>query len=166
MLGGFDTSLNVGEDNDLTRKVMLENDAAVTSCLVSSYTIEMTQSSLPRDLDRYSSRISRQKILDQKGVFQRLIDLAHSDYWLGRIARMYLGSMVIHLQGGQFIQAMGKLFFVLRSILHANVNIFSVVFWQSLFHRYESPTFSKGFQLENRNSAVSLTPPSAEGEPH
>lgn len=146
--GGFNPLIAGAEDIDLLRRMMQAGEVGGTTALVAC--IGMGQASSTTDAARHvnESRWAREKILDEPGVFQRMRTSAHAGKWRGRMARIYLTSTLWNLKRKRLLKATSRASFALLSGLEAGRYAADLAFWQAIFSRYESETFTRGFQAD------------------
>jgi glycosyltransferase involved in cell wall biosynthesis len=149
-LGGFSPLLTGPEDIDLLRRVCLYGEIAGTPNLIAY--VERGDAGSTTDYNRHPevSRLAREKILDQPGVFPRMRAGADSSFWLGKLLRIYLTSAVWNLRQKQFSAVGSRFMLGLRVILHSGLKTLSKGFWNGFSKPYESPTFARGIELSDR----------------
>lgn len=134
-VGGFDPSLTMYEDNDLARQVMLHGDIQATSHLVVAIVRDRATSTSNYDQLRKSNHRSRERLLNQAHVFQRLRTSAQDrpikpGYWHGRIFSAYISSAAWNLQRHRFFIACSRLFYAQIDVLLAGRLAFGFDFWR------------------------------------
>ncbi len=145
-VGGFHPLISGPEDIDLSRRIALRYDLDFTSTLVACIGMGRETSSTDQDRSPIYSRWAREQILDEPTVFARMWASATTDYWRGRVARVYLTSAVWNLKRAHFSTAVSRAMFALASCTRASSSLFSSDFWQAVSQAYASPTFDRGFQ--------------------
>jgi hypothetical protein len=144
--GGFSPSLAATEDIDLCRRIALHGDFDFTEKVVACVGMGEESSTTNYSRSKSAARDSREKILDQPGVFNRLRDSAKTNSLTGRVVRIYLTSALWNLKNQNFTQAISRLGFALLSFLYSGKSIFRAGYWQAIFNPYTSDTFLCGFQ--------------------
>jgi glycosyltransferase involved in cell wall biosynthesis len=145
-VGGFEPRLSVTEDVDLARRIALSFEFSSISEVVACIGMGKEDSTTEYDMAPVYSRQARERILDKKGVFTRLLGSADSSEWRGRIPRIYLTSMIWNIQRGRFSTALSRGLFAQVSMIFAGRSLLNTSFWRSLLKQYESVTFTRGFQ--------------------
>jgi len=144
-VGGFNPLIAGPEDIDLLRRIALHGDLAGTSALVTCIGLGAENSTTNQARHAEFSRWAREKILNEPGVFARMRASADAGDWYGRLARIYLTSMVWNLRRKNWATALGRTALGLAGIAIAGRDLFSSNFWRALFSQYESKTFQRGF---------------------
>jgi glycosyltransferase involved in cell wall biosynthesis len=145
-VGGFTPNVFVTQDIDLCRRIALRGDLAGIPDLVSCIGMGAEKSTTQYDLAPQYSRLAREIILNQSGVWSRLQGSARSSEWQGRIPRVYLTSMLWNLREKRFFTALSRFVFGCAAFIIAGKHLFSPVFWKALSRPYNSPTFQRGFE--------------------
>ena len=150
-VGGFDPVIAGPEDIDLCRRIALRSDLAGTDQNVACVSMGQEGSTTDYGRHKLDRRWAREKVLNEPGAFSRLYHSAHHSltnrsYWYGRVARVYLTSVVWNLQRRRPFTAGSRMAFGLASVVLAGQHLFSIDFWQALAKQYESFTFARGFQ--------------------
>ena len=145
-VGGFNPYLSGPEDIDLLRRIALRGNIAGTESLIAY--IERGNEGSTTDYDHHPkmSRWARESILDSSGVFERLRASADSNYWQGRILRVYLTSVIWNLQHKRPLPAASRGLFTLLALILAGPNLFSSSFWRAVAKPYASETFARGIR--------------------
>lgn len=129
-LGGFDSSIQVTEDEDLCRRAAYLGNFASTpdtvACLFRGQTWNTT-SNYQRAPD--DTKYSRNLILSKPGVFSRLLASAASNYWYGRILRVYLSTVSWNLQKKQFFVALSRMVYSIALLGLSLPHLFSLEYW-------------------------------------
>jgi glycosyltransferase involved in cell wall biosynthesis len=154
-VGGFHSRLFLPEDVDLARRMALLHEFAVTPGLVSYIGMGTENSTTQYHKAKINGRHAREWILDEKGVFSRLIASADSNEWRGRIPRIYLTSLMWNIQRGRFFTASSRGVFALLSMIFAGTSLFTTTFWRSMLKHYDSVTFANGFQEAGKSKVGS-----------
>lgn len=144
--GGFSPTLSATEDVDLCRRIALQGEFDFTRQVVAC--IGMGEDSSTTDYARseVAALDSREIILDQPGVFQRLRDSAGSNSLTGRTVRIYLTSSYWNFSKRNYSKAFSRLLFAFLSFLYSGSSVFRAGFWQAITKPYISDTFLRGFQ--------------------
>lgn len=137
-IGGFrdlESLLGGDEDVDLTRRLSLKYDIAGVQELVAVIRIARNESTTNYANLQQQSRQSREMILSMPGVLERLIDSARkrynaSNYWHGRIAWIYLSSVVWNIQKRTIWIALSRLVYFGYSLMRSFKHWFSPKFWR------------------------------------
>ena len=143
-IGGFNQLISGPEDIDLLRRVALHKDLAGTADLVAFIEWGREGSSTNYDLHAAYSRMAREQILEEKGVFTRMLTSAHTDYWRGRIARVYLTSMIWNLKNFRPLTAASRAMYGIAGLASGGKYMLSSSFWRAILNSYRSETFSRG----------------------
>jgi hypothetical protein len=77
---------------------------------------------------------------------------ADSGSWYGRLARIYLTSLIWNLRRKHFFTAASRAGSGLASFTLAGPQLFSLDFWQALATAYASDTFARGGQETSTSS--------------
>jgi len=137
-IGGFrylESLLGGDEDVDLTRRISLTYNIAGVQELVAVIRIARNESTTNYSNLQEQSRQSREMILSMPGVFERLRDSARkrhnaSDYWHGRIAWIYLSSVVWNIQKRNIFIALSRLSYFGYALMRSFKYWFSLKFWR------------------------------------
>jgi hypothetical protein len=145
-VGGFNSRITGPEDIDLLRRISLLEDVAETANLVAY--IVMGEDGSTTDYGRHpqESRWARELILESSQVMGRMISSANSNYWKGRIVRLYLTSVIWNLLHKRILIAGSRTASVIAGFVLGGRSIFTVDFWQAVARPYQSITFTKGLQ--------------------
>jgi glycosyltransferase involved in cell wall biosynthesis len=136
-VGGFTPSICGTEDLDLSRRIACLGDFASTphpvACLYRGKTWD-TSTNYHRAAD--DTKRSRNRVLNEQGVFKRLLSSVrtsdNSNYWYGRILRVYLSTVDFNLTHRRLFAAMSRGIFSLAWVILAGWRIFSRVFWHGV----------------------------------
>jgi glycosyltransferase involved in cell wall biosynthesis len=143
-LGGFNPRIIGPEDNDLFRRVALHGLVAGTADLVTYISWGQSGSTTPRARHSHDSRWAREQILNLAGVFTRMRTSAPSGYWRGRVARVYLTSVLWNLQNRRPLTAASRTLFGIAALSLSGQDLLSIRFWRSLAQPHASLTFRRG----------------------
>jgi hypothetical protein len=96
-----------------------------------------------------ASQRARESMLEQSDCWSRLRDSAsgaqvHGSYWHGRIARLYLTSMVWNLRQRLLLTALSRGLAGVGAILLAGRRLAQRETWQAILHPYQSFSFTAG----------------------
>jgi glycosyltransferase involved in cell wall biosynthesis len=145
-IGGFSPLLTGPEDIDLLRRVLLEEEAAETPHLVAHVIMGGEGSTTNYDLHPQASRRAREDILDAPGAYGRMQASAGTPFWRGRMARIYLTSVVWNIAQRRFFTALGRILLAIRSLFSARAGLFRRDFWHAVLRPYASVTFEQGIR--------------------
>jgi hypothetical protein len=136
-LGGFGSLelLRGGdEDVDLTRRVSLQSAIAGIQDLVAVIRLDRKESTTNYANLQEQSRQSRELVLNMPGAYARLRRSAQERclpaYWHGRIAWIYLSSVLWNLKQKKLLTALERLAKLGLTILLSFKYWFSTAFWQ------------------------------------
>lgn len=143
-VGGFNPLLCGPEDIDLLRRIALVGEVAETPNLI-AYIVRGEQGSTTDYRNHpQARRWAREIILNSPGVLNRLRLSAHTPAWQGRIARIYLTSMIWNIQQGRFLTSLSRLLFGLAGIATTGGGCFISDYWRAFSRPYASETFERG----------------------
>jgi glycosyltransferase involved in cell wall biosynthesis len=147
-VGGFNQRITGPEDIDLLRRISLIADIAETPRLVAY--ISWGEDGSTTDYDRHpqESRWARELILESPCVKKRMKSSANSNFWRGRIVRVYITSLFWNLLHKRLLTAGGRMGSVIAGFANAGAGISTADFWRALFNPYQSTTFKSGYQRE------------------
>ncbi len=132
-VGGFSPFIVGTEDEDLCRRITFRGEIANTpntvACLFRGQTWNTSTNYLRAPQD---TRYSRDLILSQPNVFERLISSANSSYWFGRILRVYISTISWNLKNRRFFRALSRLFYSLAFLTRSLPYVFSSEYWQGV----------------------------------
>lgn len=154
-VGGFNPLLSGPEDIDLLRRVLLEEEIAETPHLVANVAMGEEGSTTDYRDHAQGSRWARERILDAPNVYRAMCLSSVTSFWQGHMLRVYLTSILWNIQHRRLLHAMSRAFFALRCLADAGSRVVSRDYWQAAVRPYESPTFMRGFQLEELRSRAS-----------
>lgn len=132
-IGGFNPFICGTEDEDLCRRAAqhgeFANTTQVVACLFRGETWNTSTNYLraPEDV-----KYSRDLILSHSGVFQRLRASANSNYWHGRVLRVYLSTISWNLKKKRFFTALSRVFYSLAVLMLSIPRIISAQYWSGL----------------------------------
>ena len=132
-IGGFNALIRVTEDEDLCRRAAyygeFANTPQVVACLFRGQTWN-TSSNYQHGPENV--KYSRNLILSKPGVFQRLRASAISNYWHGRILRVYLSTILWNINNKHYLTALSRALYSLAAITVSNYRIFTSQYWSGL----------------------------------
>lgn len=143
--GAFNPEMTVSEDVDLGRRMALRGTFGVLAQVVACVGMGLEGSTTRFDLAPAQSRRAREQILAQTGVLARLRASATNSSWQGRIARIYLTSMLWNFNHHRPLTALKQGLWAGLSLLLAGPHLFSPSYWRAVFTAYRSDTFVEGF---------------------
>lgn len=142
--GGFDPRFPVAEETDLLRRITLDGDLGASSkTVVQIFRGGAWRTSGQYELGPEFNRWSRDRILDHKKVFTRLLGSADTNYWYGRLFRAYFTSIFWNLRRYRMACSMSRALYVLLSLLVSNIRILSLGFWKAVFESQVPSTQAK-----------------------
>jgi len=149
--GGFNPRLTASDDIDLGRRLALHCDVAGTSAVVACIGIGREGSSTDQSTKTEQQRWSREVLLRQAGVLPRLLGSArssttHTGYWFGRIARVYLTSLLWNLWRKRGFDAASRAVSASAAIVLAGRHLCSAAYWRALCGPYRSFAFERGLK--------------------
>jgi glycosyltransferase involved in cell wall biosynthesis len=149
-LGGFSTLITGPEDIDLLRRICLHGEVAETPRLIAN--IERGDSGSTTNYQQHSemSRWARERILNERGVFLRMREGVSSNFWFGKLLRIYFTSAIWNIHRKQISVAASRLFYGLLVVFRCNFRMISKEFWVAFLKPYQSPTFDRGIRNSGR----------------
>jgi len=148
-VGGFNPLVTNAEDIDLLRRIALHGDMMGTSTLVTCIGLGAENSTTEHSRHTEFSRWARENILNEPTAFLRLRTSATTSFWVGRLVRIYLTSVLWNLRRKKFATAAGRATLGLVGTVAAGRHLVSPSFWRALGSCYESNTFQRGFAAVN-----------------
>ena len=132
-IGGFSPFICGTEDEDLCRRTAyygeFANTSQVVACLFRGQTWNTSTNYLRAPAD---TKYSRDLILSKPKAFQRLRASADSDYWHGRILRVYLSTIAWNLKKRRLFTALSRVLYSLAVFGLSMGRIFSRGYWAGL----------------------------------
>jgi glycosyltransferase involved in cell wall biosynthesis len=154
-VGGFNPKISGPEDIDLLRRIALKSHLSGMSALAAFVMRGKEGTTTDYDSHPEMSRWAREKILDESGVFSRMLASANSDYWRGRILRAYLTSAYWNLQRRNISTSLSRAVFAAAGLGMAGPALLSPDFWRAVKSPYQSPTFASGFrEVDQKRSSL------------
>lgn len=137
-VGGFsslESLLGGDEDVDLARKLALRYEFAGVQEIVATIGFGLDDSTTNYSNLREQSRQSREKTLNARNAFSRLMDSADTrtndvSYWHGRVFWTYLTSAIWNLQHKNLFRAVSRVIFGFSSLVLSGKYVFSRNFWR------------------------------------
>jgi glycosyltransferase involved in cell wall biosynthesis len=151
-LGGFSALISGPEDIDLFRRVCLHGEIAETPHLIANIERGDEESTTNYVKHPDLSRWAREKILDDAGAFARMKDRTGSNFWSGKMLRIYITSAAWNIRRKRIFTALSRLIQSLTVILFSNFRVLTKDFWRAFLRSYQSATFERGFQLQAKSS--------------
>jgi glycosyltransferase involved in cell wall biosynthesis len=131
--GGYHPYICGTEDQDLCRRLALLGDFANTpsavACLFRGRDWDTSTNYLRAPED---TRVSRDELLAEPGVFPRLLSSVDSSYWHGRVLRVYLSTAIWNLRGRRFSAALSRGLFGVASAAAAGRRLLSRDLWKAV----------------------------------
>ena len=150
-VGGFDSQLSGPEDIDICRKISRQWDMVFTKSVIAFIGMGIDGSSTDYNKSLLDSQKAREKILlDQPGVFKRMHDSADTDYWFGKIARIFLSSILWNIGNKRFLTAVVRLLQVIGAMIVTIPHVLSIDYWKAIMKSHESEVFLHGFKEANK----------------
>jgi glycosyltransferase involved in cell wall biosynthesis len=144
-VGGFNPHIIAHEDIDLCRRIALIGTLCAIPETIACVTRGQVGSTTDQQLAPSQSQRAREQIINQPGVLARMRASATTDYWHGRIARVYFTSMVWNLLHKKLFTAVSRAVWGVMSLTIAAPHLIKPQYWQALLKPYQSETFSRGF---------------------
>jgi glycosyltransferase involved in cell wall biosynthesis len=148
-LGGFNPLIPGIEDVDLSRRIALHGNIAETPATIGCISMGAENSLTDHERAIEYGRWARELVLDESSAFSRIRSSAKSSYWYGRVLRVYLTSVIWNINHSRPLKATSRLFYAFAGSMLAGLHVYTRDFWGSVFKRYESATFMRGFQESN-----------------
>lgn len=129
-LGGFNSSIQVTEDEELCRRAAYYGDFANTSntvaCLFRGQTWDTSSNYMraPEDV-----KYSRDMILSKPGILKRFRASADSSYWYGRMLRIYLSTIPWNLKQKRILTAFSRVLYGLAVLGISIPHLISGEYW-------------------------------------
>ena len=132
------------ENHDLLRRILFRGDLQETDRTISCVERGETGSSTELAGIRPQSRKGREIVLNETGVYERLLTSAGRDsFWTGRVVYIYMTSSLYNLKRGHVLRALQRLTYAGRAGLRAFPHWFRTAFWAALFRPFRSPAFTR-----------------------
>jgi glycosyltransferase involved in cell wall biosynthesis len=132
-VGGYNLLLSSTEDQDLCRRIAQIGTLAATETAVAClYRGANWQTSTDYDLATHSTRLSRDHVADQTGVFRQMLASAADSYWYGRVVHIYLALALWHIRQRHLFTALSRGLHGLLALLCAGSRLRQSSFWQGL----------------------------------
>lgn len=131
--GGFNPLMPVNQDEDLCRRIVYSGKIANTPNMIAClYRGQVWQTTTNYRQGAGAIKNSRDLILYQPMVFNRLISSADSSYWYGRILRVYLSTIPWNIRQKRFFTALSRIFYTLAFFIRSIRHALSVEYWQGV----------------------------------
>lgn len=147
-VGGFNQRITGPEDIDLLRRISLIAEIAETPQLVAYISWGEEGSTTDYKNHPQESQWARELILESPCVMKRMKSSANSNFWRGRIVRVYLTSLYWNLLHKRLLIAGGRVGSTIAGFANAGAGISKADFWRALLYPYQSKTFKSGFLRE------------------
>jgi glycosyltransferase involved in cell wall biosynthesis len=153
-IGGFNPLICGTEDEDLCRRTAYHGELAstpqVVACLFrgQSWNTSTNYDRAPED-----AKYSRDLLLSKPNAFQRLKASADSDYWHGRLLRVYLSTVAWNWVKKIYFTTMSRILFSLALLGLSAKYLFMHKFWAGVraHHVPETLHFVMENYIKNRN---------------
>jgi len=159
-VGGFSPFICGTEDEDLCRRIAYHGDFANTpetvACLFRGQTWN-TSTNYQRAPD--DTKYSRDLILSKPGAFQHIRSSANSNYWSGRVLRVYLSTLIWNLKKKLFFTVFSRLLHSFAFFAFSLKYLFSGEFWEGLKADHVPETLHfvmKDYDRKNRYKEIDL----------
>jgi len=145
-IGGFDPLSTSAEDMDMLRRIALFGNFAATQAVISRVTMGPAGSTTNWSAHDAIAQRAREALLMEAGCWGRLRRSAveareHRSYWQGRIARLYLTSMVWNLRRRRILTAASRAIYGGTAMLLAWRFLLQRETWQAVTQPYRSFSF-------------------------
>ena len=132
-IGGFSPFICGTEDEDLCRRIAFRGEFAnipeTVACLYRGEAWSTSTNYLRAPED---TKYSRDLILSEPGVFNRLISTATSSYWFGRVLKVYISTISWNLKKRRYLRAASRLCYSLAVLAKSVRHLFSPAYWQGV----------------------------------
>lgn len=132
-IGGFNPHICGTEDEDLCQRTAyygeFANTPEVVACLFRGQAWDTSTNYLRAPEDR---KYARDSILSLSNAFSRLRASMDSDYWYGRILRVYLSTISWNLEKKRYFVVLSRLVYSIGFLGLSVPRLFSSVFWAGL----------------------------------
>lgn len=151
-VGMFNPLISVTEDEDLCRRVACHGEVANTSDIVAvlyrgqTWNTSSNYLRAPKDV-----KYSRDLILSNPGVLQRLLASADSAFWYGRILRVYLSTISWNWKKKRLLTALSRAFYSAAVFAASMPYIFSKEYWSGLRAQHVPDTLHFVMEVYERN---------------
>lgn len=129
-VGGFNPLICGTEDEDLCRRIAscadFANTPDVVACLYRGQSWNTSTNYLRAPED---TKYSRDLVLSQPNIFQRLRASVDSSYWSGRVLRVYLSTVAWNLRKKRFFTALSRLLYSLAFLVLSIHRLFGREYW-------------------------------------
>jgi glycosyltransferase involved in cell wall biosynthesis len=155
-IGGFDPRICGTEDEDLCQRTAyygeFANTSEVVACLFRGQTWDTSTNYLRAPEDR---KYARNSILSKPNAFSRLRASVDSNYWCGRILRIYLSTISWNLEKKQFFVALSRMVYSIMFLGLSAPRLFSLEYWAGLRAHHAPETLHfvmEAYNLSNQDS--------------
>jgi glycosyltransferase involved in cell wall biosynthesis len=145
-VGGFNQRITGPEDIDLLRRISLIADITETPHVVSHIAMGAAGSTTDYDRHPQESRWARELVLESSHAMERLVSSANSNYWKGRIVRLYLTSIIWNLLHKRLLIAGSRTGSSIASTVSAGRSLLTGDFWRAVARPYQSIAFARGLR--------------------
>lgn len=151
-VGMFNPLIAVTEDEDLCRRIAYHGDIANTPEVVAvlyrgqAWNTSSNYLRAPEDV-----KYSRDLILSNPGVLQRLMASADSAFWYGRILRVYLSTVSWNWKKSRILTAMSRVFYSAAVFTASLPYFFSKEYWSGLRAQHAPDTLHFVMEEYERN---------------
>lgn len=129
-VGGYDPEYGPGEEEDLNRRLALTSDFVSTeSDIANALRGHGWRTTVDYNRSVKLDRQSRERVLSMVGSFDRLIASADSDYWRGRVMRIYGASARWNMMHRNYTVATHRLVQAARSLSAFPTAMRSIDYW-------------------------------------
>jgi glycosyltransferase involved in cell wall biosynthesis len=162
--GGFDPQIGATQDEDLCRRIASRGDFANTPDVVAClYRGRTWSTSTPYQRAPEFTKYSRDLILSKPKTFQRLRSSVDSNYWSGRVLRVYLSTLVWNLKKKRFFTTLSRLLYSSAFLGLSIPHLFSHAYWAGLRADHVPESLHFVMQNKNRKSHVQKLNPKSHG---
>ena len=148
---GFDYRIPGSEDIDLARRFAFLGSFAETTATIAAIGMGELESTTNWGVASEQTRGARERVLDKTGVFSQLRASAsasrnHRSFWYGRIARIYMTSVLWNVRHRQPLSALSRALVSSGCLVLSGGHPLSREYWRGLLGKYDSFTFRRGFE--------------------
>ena len=134
-IGGFNPVLYATQDLDLARRIALIGEFINIQANVAGVQRSLAHWDSSTDYVNapHYNRWSRNQILNDHGVFNRMRVSADTAYWHGRILHAYLTSFHLNMRHLRLTTAFSRIIFAVFCLLTSGLVMFRREYWQAVF---------------------------------